>query len=55
MAVPHTDCAFTVQAGTSARECQDMEHVAKYGAAGSYLAHHAAVLAVRTAIQGGGK
>ena len=55
IAVPHTNCAFALQAGTGARTCQNMEHVAKYGATRAHLAHYAAVLAVRTAVQGGGK
>ena len=54
-AVPHTNRAFALQTGTGARPCQDMEHVAKYGATRPNLAHYAAVLAVRTAVQGGGR
>jgi hypothetical protein len=55
MAVPHPDRAFAFQTGTSVWACQDMEHVAEFGAARAYLAGHAAVLAVRTAVQGGGQ
>jgi len=55
MTVPDADCSSDVQAGTSARARENMEHIAEYGTARAYLARYAAVFAVRTAVQGRGK
>jgi hypothetical protein len=54
MAVPHPDRSSAFQAGTGARPRKDREHAAKYGTSRACVAHYAAVLAVRTAVQGGG-
>ena len=54
-AVPDADCSFAFQTGTGPRTRENMEHDAEYGIAGAYFARYAAVLAVRAAVQGGGK
>jgi hypothetical protein len=55
IAVPNADRSSALQAGTSPRTCENMEHVVEYGIAGAYFARNAAVLAVWTTIQGRGK
>ena len=53
--VPDADCSFDVQARTSSRPRENMEHVAEYGIARAHLARYAAVSAVRTTVQSRGK